>query len=203
MSPSASRIVSLVIGGLALLATVGCSGDIDTPADLKGLAIHEAGHTIVAWHTAYAIADYVVISENGGGLYLGYVANSPIDDAWHSCAISIAGAEATRLLLGDHPDYATRPKEGTTGDFQVINDNADALIAYQAAGQDITPSWFPKTERHWADRVDVLTTCAGIASDELILHADEVTKVFDALYAKYYLSKTEIASLIGPPVVDF
>lgn len=197
MLPRHLRIYWLLYLYLAIVAVVISYLAYSQHQAIREAAVHEAGHAVVAWYSGRYTVTHVTIDVFGGGATTYY--SRPITtpaEAWSRCAVTAAGAESVRLLLGITPS-------GDEDDLNHEDGVAAILLVDQAIGEDIAPPW----DAAWQAPVNATpqsfrAECAVGAHRILAAHVGAIQKIGAAVMDKRDLNHLDLTNLLGAPPLD-
>ncbi len=164
--------------------------------EIARVAVHEAGHAIVAETLRPGAVAQVTVSPRGNAL--GYVRHSPQDDIYiypretleEEIDILVAGAAAEDLLCGSR-------STGASNDFQRALDVAKRIVTYGMSSLGVVdrdtagPDQLAKATR------DILEASQSRAASVLKKHQKTLRKVADRLIESETISGEELRSELG------
>lgn len=171
-------------------------------SDLHAIAVHEAGHIVVAAHLGLALPGSTRITPRGGEVEVGSPARVTRDSLEARLAALMAGRAAERLVLGDVSNGAGI---GEGSDLDVATGLAQRLEVEWGLG-DHAPLYAPmeRERRHlmpaWLrTRLEEHLTRAEARADNIVAaYRPEVDRIAAALLAERELDATRLAELADP-----
>ncbi len=165
------------------------------PAELKRVAIHEAGHAFVSEHLRRGSVSTLTITPRGQAL--GYMRQTPEDDTYlytrdyleNQVAVMLAGAVAEEMMLGGR-------STGAGNDYLQATKTADQIINCGMSDLGvIDPEMLPRSLRYRTQK-KILLAQEQRVRDFLEMKKKELGRVVDLLLEQEKISGHQLRSIL-------